>query len=158
APRQRSKRSSQLYLSAFRGNLEPLSITVLVPVHNDAAGLEHTLYSVQRAADAARNQYPGITVKILVGLDGCTDDRLAVAKRFEVGWVASPVARGKWRTIVNLAPHAEKADWIALADCGIVWNEDFFLKIIQHCYRPEIMGLAPTYHNEKGGAVERVLW
>ena len=147
-----------LFLSAFRGVLQPLKIAVLVPAHNDETGLSRTLESVSRAARVAREKFPSLTVELHVGLDGCTDNSGIIASMYGARVLQSARNRGKWRTLMDLAAQSEGADWVAFADCGIVWEENFLLQVAPECFQPSVMGLAPTYKSPNGGKLERVLW
>ena len=131
---------------------------MLVPAHNDEEGLKRTLESVSRAARLAREKFPSLAVELHVGLDGCTDNSAIIASMYSAKTLPSPRNRGKWRTLVELAKHAEGADWVAFADCGIVWEENFLLQVAPECYQPAVMGLAPTYRSPNGGGLERALW
>jgi glycosyltransferase involved in cell wall biosynthesis len=147
-----------LSLSAFEGSIVPPKISVLLPVYNDAGGLERTLGSISRAVEFAATRYPGFSVDLLVGLDGCTDDSAKVAAGFGARIVKSSFNRGKWRTIRSLVLSVQDSDWVVLADCGVVWGEDFLDRLIPELRNPEVIGVAPTYRMLPSSGTDTAIW
>ena len=60
--------------------------TVCIPAKNEAARLPATLHALADAADLA--QALGVTVEIVVALDGCTDNSRAVVRRMSADYPA----------------------------------------------------------------------
>lgn len=145
-------------LSAFEGSVIPPTLSILIPVHNDESGLHRTLSSISRAVEFAAARYAGFSVDIIVGVDGCTDDSAEIASAFGARIVNSRFNRGKWRTIRSLILAAEHSEWIVLADCGVLWGEDFFERLIPELRNPGVIGVAPTYRVLPSSGTDAAVW
>jgi cellulose synthase/poly-beta-1,6-N-acetylglucosamine synthase-like glycosyltransferase len=94
---------------------DPLYLTVLIPAHDEAGQLPHTLRSLA-AAD-----YPASHLRVLVVADNCTDSTAAVAKLHGASVITRTDAahHGKGYALAFGLPHA-----VAGCDAGIVLDAD----------------------------------
>ncbi|MBS1986258.1 MAG: glycosyltransferase [Bdellovibrionales bacterium] len=134
------------------------SVDVLIPAHNEAGTLRATLDSVARSfAQWQRGgAKPLLSVRVLVGLDACTDRTGDIA--ISAGAQARVFHhRSKWKTLRGLL-YESRADWVALADAGAVWGEGLVAGWAAHLDDESLSGFAPAYHPARASWVERCVW
>mgnify|MGYP003575198692 CR=1 FL=1 len=101
-------------------------ITAIVPAHNEAALIGSCLQSLQQAAG-----HPALAreeVRILVGLDRCTDGTEAVCMRFGVETVFVDAGNvGVARARLAEVAVAQGARWISCTDADTTVPHDWFV-------------------------------
>lgn len=133
------------------------SVAVLIPAHNEEENISAGLETVRAAMSRARIARPDLAVKILVGADGCTDRTSQVAAQSGADVIESPECLGKWRMLNRLVESAD-AEWVILTDCGALWPADLLERSLELMREHGVIGVAPSYGNPDGGAIERVHW
>jgi glycosyltransferase involved in cell wall biosynthesis len=134
------------------------SIAVLIPAHDEESSIRRTLRSVEVAIAAARRRGLLEDAKIIVGADGCTDSTARVARSLGAEVIESREKSGKWQSISRLIRSAQGADWVILADAGIVWPRNFLLEALPLMADPALVSIAPTYRAPSAGALETLVW
>ncbi|HUP57639.1 MAG TPA: glycosyltransferase [Bdellovibrionota bacterium] len=134
------------------------SIAVLIPAHDEESSIRRTLRSVEVAIAAARRRGLLEDAKIIVGADGCTDSTARVARSLGAEVIESREKSGKWKSISRLIRSAQGADWVILADAGIVWPRHFLLEALPLMADPALVSIAPTYRAPSAGALETLVW
>jgi len=104
-----------------------------------------------------------LVAKVHVASDGSTDQTCEIARAFPGVDVVEYVNRGKWKTIRALAAEVGSSpdhapDWIAFADSGIEWPEDFLAGALPLLQTEDIAAVAPTYRATKSGLIETTVW
>lgn len=132
--------------------------SIVIPAHNEEATIAQTLTSIEAAIVKLKSIRPEVEVEILVGADGCTDRTVELAKTFNVEVTEATPALGKWKTINQLVAKTEGSDWVALADAGIIWPENFLMESVALGEQPGVVGISPTYRNPSAGKVEETIW
>jgi dolichol-phosphate mannosyltransferase len=94
---------------------EPLNIDLVLPVHNEAGTIEHTLrefHATVIAGGAAR-------VRFVVSEDGSRDDSVAILRRLAqelpLHLISEPVRKGYSRAVID-GFRATTAEWVAFID------------------------------------------
>jgi lipid-A-disaccharide synthase-like uncharacterized protein len=122
------------------------SISLVIPVHNEAAALGPTLRS------AAALEDPGGGVETVVALNGCTDGSRAVAEEFGVRVVeesASGMSFGK-----NLGARAARGDILVFLDADTTLRPDALRRIAETFHgRDAAVATAPGRPDRGGGVV-----
>lgn len=101
---------------------DPPVVTVVVPAHDEEAGLAATIASIRRS------DYPANRLRILVVADNCTDETAVVARRLgvEVLERCDPMNRGKGYALAVGLPAALASGTVAVlvldADCELAPN------------------------------------
>lgn len=124
---------------------------VLIPAHNEEQTIGQTLRSLE------------VGTSVLLGLDHCTDQTESVARvaaadqglKLEV--VSNSGPAGKWHMLTSLIRQSS-ATWIALVDCGAVWNSGLPRELKRAMQEPGVVGVAPSYHPSESGKWESLLW
>jgi hypothetical protein len=136
---------------------QPEEFAILIPVHNDALGLETTLRGIAHNQAEMKKHYPLIQLRTIVGLDGCTDESYLCATQAQIEAVVFTEKQGKWQTLHELLTRCPSAEWIALVDAGTVWPSQFLRSLFQ-ARTPHLMALAPSYRREGARFIERCSW
>jgi len=143
--------------------LGSISVDVLIPAHNEDRQIASTLTQISLALDRAKEKAPALRSQIRVGADGCTDQTVRRVNDFDrnIGLIESRVSRGKWKTLRELVKQSQ-AEWVILADAGILWPEDLLLQMLDWMQDPSVLGIAPTYRASapgvRGSQLEGVHW
>lgn len=135
----------------------PTDFAILIPAHNEERLLPGTLTSIKSSIKRLQEHAP-CNVRIMVGVDGCTDTTEAVAARMNTEILKMPTKTGKWGTISALVKACSDAQWVILADCGVEWPDDFLLRLLPVLQNEDTIGVAPTYRNDKSGIIEKIIW
>lgn len=138
-------------------NLAPAAVAILIPAHNEEAVLGKTLGSIARAVAVAKQQFPHTCFRLKVGADGCSDHSGKLAAEFGAE-VFEFEQQGKWKTLEFLVRDSGEAEWVILADAGVLWEERLLVDAMREFSSPEVMAVAPTYRNPHAGRVEEMLW
>jgi glycosyltransferase involved in cell wall biosynthesis len=141
-----------------RSNSRAIRISIIIPARNEEQLLPVTLQSISRAIEATSRSLPQCSFRVVVGADGCTDNTEKAARDLGAEVLYTPEPQGKWRTILALVEHCAESEWIVLADCGVTWPETFLTQITPLLRREEIIAVAPSYRNDSGGIMERIVW
>lgn len=137
----------------------PLSkIAILIPAHNEELTLPKTLPAIVACKEHLQKHYPNIQVDIRIGADGCTDRTIEIAQSFGAEVFENNPSQGKWKTVYRMIQASQDADWIALADSGILWPENFLSACVSYAEQNDVIGIAPTYRNPSAGWVEKIIW
>jgi cellulose synthase/poly-beta-1,6-N-acetylglucosamine synthase-like glycosyltransferase len=118
---------------------DPLPLCVLIPAHDEAAGLPRTLQSL---ADA---DYPPELLRVLVVADNCTDDTSAVATRHkaEVLTRTDTANRGKGYALAFGLPHAVAGvEGVIVVDADCTVNRHFLRRMCDALRRGEAVQAA----------------
>ncbi len=148
--------------SPHNDQVAPYSLAILTPAHNEEAILSKTLTSFAAAIKRAQQVFPGISIEVVVGADGCSDKTALIADAFGATVIESSQSNGKWATLnklislVNTRP--EIPEWVVLADAGVQWDPEFLVRILPRCGIPHVVGVCPTYRNPSAGKIESLLW
>ncbi|NBX16213.1 MAG: glycosyltransferase [Proteobacteria bacterium] len=134
----------------------PLSVDVLLPCRNEEVTLALTLRSVFEARAEMLSLFPDVRLQVICGLDDCTDTTEAVAKNLGAQ-VHHFKHRSKWKVIADLIEQSS-ADWIALADCGAVWDRRFLRNVVPFMASADVSGFAPSYSADGAGLFGRIHW
>ncbi|MEY2988035.1 MAG: hypothetical protein RJB13_1556 [Pseudomonadota bacterium] len=134
----------------------PHSIDVLIPCHNEEGRLRLTLQSVFEAVDHLQFLFPEISVQVICGLDDCTDGSADDAKLYGAH-VVNFKFRSKWKVIHALASES-RGQWIALVDCGVVWDKRLLRNAISYLASADVVGFSPTYSTWKSGFLSKWFW
>lgn len=138
----------------------PPSIEVIVPAHDEAAVIGRTLSSIDRAMRRLRARAGSRAPKVVVvvAADACSDATAAIAKGFPgVRVEATAEAQGKWTTLRRLCLRS-RADWLVLADAGVLWPERLLTDILDELGGREVIAVAPGYLPCRAGRLHRGLW
>ena len=136
----------------------PDSAAVVLPAYNEEPLLKATLESICAAVEAAHRSFPGISIRILVGADGCTDGTAQVARNLGAEVIESPKRCGKWNTLLALVKKAVNAEVVVCADAGVLWNVDFLTRVLPEFSSENVLAVAPAYFNPAAGRFEGLLW
>jgi cellulose synthase/poly-beta-1,6-N-acetylglucosamine synthase-like glycosyltransferase len=134
---------------------DPPMVTVLIPAHDEEAGLPATLASV-RASD-----YPPGRLRVLVVADNCTDDTAEVARRHgaEVVERFDPMRRGKGFALAAGLPHAT-GDAVLILDADCQLAPDAVRRLANELATAEAVQAAvrPRTHAGPAGLAAAVGW
>ena len=133
-------------------------VTILIPICNEEATLGDTLQSISVARAMALEQWPGLKIEMLIGADGCADKSESIAEIWNAKILSSNLRLGKWGMLERLVAETPHADWVVLADSGVIWPKNFLLRILPYTTQKDIIGLAPTYINHSAGLLEKMSW
>ena len=146
-------------LSARVRTLQPHSILVAIPAHNEEKTIAGTIESIQEAAASYTHLFPGSQVRILVGLDGCTDETERIVRLYpEIQTISSSEAFGKWAMLKRFVTQAVDSEWIVFADSGVLWPSNLLIGLSASFSDPDVVGINPTYRNPNGGFFENCSW
>ena len=132
------------------------TLDIIIPCHNDAAHLALTLQSIGTSMGELCRCFEGVNVQTVCGLDSCTDESAQEASKFPVT-LRRFEFKSKWR-VLNQLIQESNADWIALADCGVVWKKNLLRNAYPYFCDQEIVGIAPSYKLLKENTLNRVHW
>ncbi len=149
----------QGFLGKNNAQTDPISrIAIVIPAHNEVRTLPKTLPSIVASIEHLKKTHPGIQVDIRVGADGCSDHTAELARSFGAEVLESNPSRGKWKIVHEMIRASQNADWIVLADSGIIWPQNFLSECIPYCQQRGVIGVSPTYRNPSAGLVEKLIW
>lgn len=136
-----------------------ISFEVLIAAYNEQINLPYTLESLSQLNLDIEN----LEFSVFVGLDHCTDGTLDIVKKYQclnkfpLQYFENQGERGKWFIIKQLIQKSN-ADWVALTDCGAVWNQ----KLIKECFEKfrdeDLICIAPSYLPDEAGFLETSYW
>ncbi|RMG39358.1 MAG: glycosyltransferase [Candidatus Dadabacteria bacterium] len=134
------------------------SIAVLIPAHNEEQKLAATLKSINAALIHMRFRYPQVSVKLVVGADGCSDNTSRIALEHSASLISCREQLGKWQMLRMLAESVPGFDWIIFADSGVIWQEDFLTRLVRTEVTSNVAAICPTYQRNGSGLVQQRLW
>lgn len=144
-----------------------LKLEILVAAYNEAQIVTQTLESIELSArrliTSLGEQHNLVEIQITVGLDHCTDETaaqvsaFASGSRLQIRSVENLGESGKWNTVQMLIQQSQ-ADWVALVDCGSVWNVQLLQAAWPALWDANVLGVAPSYAPKKSGLLERLNW
>lgn len=113
-----------------------LSVTVLIPAHNEGAVIREKILNVASA------EYPGELMEVIVLSDGSTDDTVEVAHRTieEMGRHGSEVPQvrlfnlprlGKARTL-DAGANAAQGEILVFTDANVEWQTDALRRLVEN--------------------------
>lgn len=137
---------------------QPESLSILIPAHNEEQTLGETLNSINRAIERAQQKGFFKNIRVVVGIDGCTDQTESVAHRYGALTKRNAESIGKWGTLMTLLYESTSFEWVAFVDAGTVWPENLLEKVGKRAVSSMVTGIAPTYRNPHGGTLEVILW
>jgi len=107
-----------------------INIAIVIPAHNEALTISKCLASVQSAIE----QLPStITATVLVVLDSCSDDTLALVKRAGVDYLCCDYqCVGQVRDLGIRYAITSGATWIACTDADSLVTADWLTQQIAH--------------------------
>ena len=107
-----------------------INIAIVIPAHNEALTISKCLASVQSAIE----QLPStITATVLVVLDSCSDDTLALVKRAGVDYLCCDYqCVGQVRDFGIRYALTSGATWIACTDADSLVTADWLTQQIAH--------------------------
>jgi len=136
-----------------------IKFEVLIAAYNEEINLPYTLESLE-SLDKVEEK---IDFSVFVGLDHCTDNTLEkvldfkAKNKLKLHYFENEGERGKWFIIKQLILKSE-ADWVALTDCGAVWNQEI-LRLLYRKFSDDLLFcLAPSYLPDKAGILETTYW
>lgn len=139
-------------------NDQALDLEILIPAYNESDTIRETVRSVQSAVRALLMRYPEAKVGITIGLDGSTDTTPEIARSINgVRVIDQKTNYGKWKTISHLIM-ASSARWIALVDCGTLWNDKLLLRCYPEFSNRKWVGMGPGYRQNLASRAERFIW
>jgi len=126
-------------------------LTLIVPAHNEAAGIAATLHALQAAlAPGADPAFP--VIELLVACNACTDDTAAIAR------TAAPTAcvldlaeRGKANAL-NQALTAAQGRNVLVVDADIAPDRRTLLALAATLDQPGVLAASPAVRFDCGGA------
>jgi glycosyltransferase involved in cell wall biosynthesis len=100
--------------------------------------------SVRAAAARAASRWPGLSVRVRVGADSCSDGTVAAAAG--AGAEVETVSfRSKWLTLSALLS-GSGADWVALLDADVTWDPELLERLLAlELEAPVLLGVAPAF-------------
>lgn len=135
-----------------------MTLDLLVAAHNEEALIAPTL----SALAAAAKHFTG-RVNLKLGADHCFDETVQLAEewsqteKFPLQVILNSSTAGKWNMVKALV-ESSQADWVALIDCGSLWDEKL-LHFAAPCMRNKsVIGIAPSYRAAKAGLLENISW
>lgn len=134
----------------------PNSIDILVPCHNEKGRVELTLKSIVASVAAMKALFPSICVNIFCGIDTCNDGSEEEVEQFQIT-VKKFNFKSKWM-VINALFKESTADWIILADCGVIWDERLLRNAVPHLSCPDVVGFSPSYASINGTLISRIYW
>ncbi len=143
-----------------RADTDLPAITLIVPAHNEATVM------VSKLANLSALDYPRNRLKIVLALDGCTDDTRAIVKarvpaledRFDIEVVEYAHNIGK-RAVLNAQIGGASSDIIALSDTSAAIDPDALLRAAAHFRDPAIGVVCGGYKlRDAGSEGERAYW
>ncbi len=144
----------------LRSDTDLPTITLIVPAHNEATVM------VAKLANLAALDYPRDRLKIVLALDGCTDDTRAIVKarlpqlaeRFEIAMVEYVQNVGKL-AVLNAQIGAATSDIVALSDTSAAVDSDALLRAAGHLLDPSVGVVCGGYRlRDAGSEGERAYW
>jgi cellulose synthase/poly-beta-1,6-N-acetylglucosamine synthase-like glycosyltransferase len=112
-----------------------LTVSILMPAHNEERNLEHRLDELTRQIIVA-----GISAEIIVISDGSTDRTVEVARQFverDVGVLELPDKQGK-AAALNAGAATATGDLLIFADARQRWADDALQRLIENFADPAV--------------------
>lgn len=134
--------------------LKAFSLDVLIPAHNERESLPASIETLQKIRAKAPVSLNGM--RIIAGLSHWSGPEAEAAAKHADLVVRIPQP-GKWKAIQALVAES-KADWVALVDAGVVWEEESLQALAPLFLDPEVMGINPRFQELKGGALQKLIW
>ncbi|MBP9680336.1 MAG: glycosyltransferase [Bacteriovorax sp.] len=144
-------------------NREIIKFDILIAAFNEEGTIAQTLKSFEECTKILGRNKEKILVRAVVGLDHCTDSTLSIVQKFkktsnfEVSYLENDETRGKWFVLKKLI-RASNADWVALTDCGSIWNSELLLKVAPQLRDQELVCIAPSYLPTGAKFLESLYW
>jgi cellulose synthase/poly-beta-1,6-N-acetylglucosamine synthase-like glycosyltransferase len=130
------------------------SLDVLIPAHHETLSLPASITALQKIRANAPASLS--TMRIFAGLSHWSGpEALEAAKDADV--VLEISEKGKWRAIQALVEKST-ADWIALVDAGVVWEENSLEILAPLFLQADVMGVNPRFQELKGGRLQKLIW
>ncbi len=109
------------------------SLLLLIPAYNEEARIEPVL---REYAEFFRQNYTG-DFKLVVVLNGCRDNTLAVVQRVakdfpSIGWLDFPAPIGKGGALIEGLKLAEHTEWIGYVDADGATGPQAFIELARH--------------------------
>ena len=109
------------------------SLLLLIPAYNEEARIEPVL---REYAEFFQQNYTG-NFKLVVVLNGCRDNTLAVVQRVAkdfpaIGWLDFPAPIGKGGALIEGLKLAAKTEWIGYADADGATGPKAFIELARH--------------------------
>jgi biofilm PGA synthesis N-glycosyltransferase PgaC len=142
----------KVVMAATRGRFDgPITVTVLIPAHNEAARLQATLTSlVSQSAPPER---------IIVVADNCTDATVAVGRAAGIEVVESVGNRDKKAGALNqvlrrLVPEQGENDLVMIMDADTTLDQGF-LEVARRRFTDDraLLAVGGLFYGEEGGGV-----
>lgn len=134
----------------------PKSLDIVIPCHNEKGRLKLTLQSITGATEQLKRLFPIFEMRILCGLDACSDGSRDDTTHFAVE-VREFQCQSKWRVIEQLVASSQ-ADWVALVDCGVGWHKNLLRNVVPYLGSPDVVAFAPSYSTARSGVLGRIHW
>jgi hypothetical protein len=138
------RRPGSSLIHAEQKALGTSDLVVLIPAHDDLSHLKATLES-----------FPG-GLKILVGLDSCTDGSAEYLKSIGVEFKEYGF-KSKWKVLQSLVQEVSDKR-IAFVDAGTIWPQGLLEEVNRNWESGAVMAVAPTYRPENCGRFEKIAW
>jgi cellulose synthase/poly-beta-1,6-N-acetylglucosamine synthase-like glycosyltransferase len=110
------------------------AVSLLIAAYNEETVIE------ERIRNALATDYPPEKLEIVIGLDGCTDQTAAIARRFGARGVRVldyPERRGK-ATVLNAAMEEVKNPLVLLSDANTEIEPDALRRLVRWFQQPEV--------------------
>jgi cellulose synthase/poly-beta-1,6-N-acetylglucosamine synthase-like glycosyltransferase len=132
----------------------PISLDVLIPAHNEPDSLPASIEVLKKIR--ARSLADLKKMQIIVGLSHWSGPEATQASK-EADVVLEIPEAGKWQAIKSLV-NASTADWVALVDAGVVW-EEHSLEILRPLFlEKDVVAINPRFQELKGGSLQKFIW
>jgi cellulose synthase/poly-beta-1,6-N-acetylglucosamine synthase-like glycosyltransferase len=156
--RKLAKEQDLRELSVNRLDSKIKSFAVLVPCAGETELLKLTLESINKSIQRANKNYPKVRIKTIVAIDGPHNESLSIAEKLADSVFQFSEQSGKWNALKRLIFRSSSAEWVGLADCGITWNEDLLIKVIEEANKKDVIGVCPSYRSLNSGGITKLIW
>jgi cellulose synthase/poly-beta-1,6-N-acetylglucosamine synthase-like glycosyltransferase len=144
-------------------NNSKIKFEALIAAYNEEINLPKTLESLKNSLPKIKHLSNELEFSAFVGLDHCTDKTLDQVLHFQnnselkVKHFENEGERGKWFIIKQLILNSD-ADWVALTDCGAVWDNELILNAYTKFRDENLICVAPSYLPDRAGFLETTYW
>lgn len=149
---QTSPLAPRIVMAATRGVYAgPVTVTVLIPAHNEEASLGHTIASLKSQSHRPE--------RIIVVADNCTDSTVAIARRTGVEVVESVDNSEKKAGALNQAlkrvlPGQGDNDLVMVMDADTVLDDGFLeAAVVRFTSDRALMAVGGLFHGEDGAGL-----
>jgi len=144
--------SPKIVMAATRGVFHgPVTVTVLVPAHNEAANLPATLHSLFAQSHAPH--------RVIVVADNCTDDTAQVARAhgaevFETAGNTHKKGGALNQALADLLPGQGENDTVMVMDADTILDDGFLEAAVRRLTDDRaLMAVGGLFHGEAGHGV-----